>query len=412
MPTTRVRPRARPTARELGTYPSSSITLRTRAAVDSSSSPLPLSTRDTVVLLTFARAATSAMVIGTGPPGALQRCNQMVEPQCRNRFRERFRAVNSSEPRHVNARPALFRFRDSNSGLASLGWLAPYNRRDGAPLATAAHPAAATTGTPSHRRRSRGARGALASTRRTSSGSTAPSRASTIKPAYGSPRVAPWLTIATRMPSLAARSTNRRPDMTVREEPSTKLHVAVRVDRGHRGREPRVGGVKPFDQLLPSGGRAAVQAGDPGQVAVQLHHAVRTAGLVQTVHVLGDDAVHHGQLLQPGDRTMPRVRASPADGAPAQMAAGPVAPPRDRVPGERLVRHRRVPPRRPGRPAVVRDPRLGRQAGPAEHHHTPVGDPFGQPSDQLVTFHRTMVPRRPRRPRTGIQRSAYSGADR
>jgi hypothetical protein len=29
---------------------------------------LPLSTRDTVVLLTLARAATSAMVIGTSPP--------------------------------------------------------------------------------------------------------------------------------------------------------------------------------------------------------------------------------------------------------------------------------------------------------------------------------------------------------
>src|SRR4051812_34064883 len=68
MPTTRVRPRARLTARELGTYPSSSMTRRTLAAVASSSSPRPLSTRETVVLLTPACAATSAMVMGTGPP--------------------------------------------------------------------------------------------------------------------------------------------------------------------------------------------------------------------------------------------------------------------------------------------------------------------------------------------------------
>jgi len=41
------------------------MTFRTRDAVSMSSSPLPLSTRETVVLLTPARAATSAIVIGT-----------------------------------------------------------------------------------------------------------------------------------------------------------------------------------------------------------------------------------------------------------------------------------------------------------------------------------------------------------
>ena len=40
------------------------MTCRTRATVEASSSPLPLRTRETVVLLTPARAATSAMVIG------------------------------------------------------------------------------------------------------------------------------------------------------------------------------------------------------------------------------------------------------------------------------------------------------------------------------------------------------------
>ena len=45
--------------------------------------------------------------------------------------------------------------------------------------------------------------------RRTSSGSTSPSGASTRTSAFASPRVGPTLTIATGMPSLAARSTNR-----------------------------------------------------------------------------------------------------------------------------------------------------------------------------------------------------------
>src|SRR5688572_25565357 len=97
------------------------MTLRTRAAVDSSSSPLPLSTRETVVLLTLARAATSAMVIGTCPPT----CVETVKPQFRNRFRERFREVNSGEPGHVNESVALFRFRDDNQGATySFTWYA------------------------------------------------------------------------------------------------------------------------------------------------------------------------------------------------------------------------------------------------------------------------------------------------
>src|SRR6185437_495684 len=51
-PTVLVRPRANPTAPELGTYPSSAITDRTRAAVPASRSSLPFRTRETVVLLT------------------------------------------------------------------------------------------------------------------------------------------------------------------------------------------------------------------------------------------------------------------------------------------------------------------------------------------------------------------------
>src|SRR4051794_12821896 len=62
MPTVSARPRARPTARALGVYPVAAMTSRTRIAVAASTSPLLLSTRDTVVLLTRARLATSAIV--------------------------------------------------------------------------------------------------------------------------------------------------------------------------------------------------------------------------------------------------------------------------------------------------------------------------------------------------------------
>src|SRR5690349_21819867 len=74
------------------------MTLRTRAAVDSSSSPLPLSTRETVVLLTLARAATSAMVMGTCPPtGVVNGHQRAPEP-----VSVPVPAVNSGEPGHVN----------------------------------------------------------------------------------------------------------------------------------------------------------------------------------------------------------------------------------------------------------------------------------------------------------------------
>src|SRR2546430_556952 len=67
MPTVWVRPFARPTAPALGVYPVAAITSRTRMAVDASTSPLLFSTRDTVVLLTRARRAPSAIVTRIAP---------------------------------------------------------------------------------------------------------------------------------------------------------------------------------------------------------------------------------------------------------------------------------------------------------------------------------------------------------
>src|SRR3954452_16787201 len=104
------------------------MTARTRTAVDSSSSPLPLSTRDTVVLLTFARAATSAMVIGTGPGPPV--CMQAILAHASGVSRPRWRccsdvsepvsvpvpAVNDSGPGHVNEKQTFLVYRDDNPG--------------------------------------------------------------------------------------------------------------------------------------------------------------------------------------------------------------------------------------------------------------------------------------------------------
>src|ERR1700754_1594018 len=80
---------------------------RPRAAVDSSSSPLPLRTRDTVVLLTLARAATSAMVIGTGPSAGCHR--RVSEP-----LPKPVPAVNARKATLVNGEEPLFVSREDN----------------------------------------------------------------------------------------------------------------------------------------------------------------------------------------------------------------------------------------------------------------------------------------------------------
>jgi hypothetical protein len=125
---------------------------------------------------------------------------------------------------------------------------------------------------------------------------------------------------------------------------------------------------------------------------VQLDDAVRAAGLVQSVHVLGDDPVQAGQLLQPRHGPVAGVRPGVADGAPAEVAAGPVAPPGDRIAGESLVSHRGGAPGRAGRTAVVRDAGIGGQAGAAEHDHAAVAGPLGELFDLR---HPPMVPHSP-----------------
>ena len=64
--------------------------------------------------------------------------------------------------------------------------------------------------------------------------STSPSAASTLMSASGSPRVFPRLTIATGICACRARCTNRSPDITDNEEPSTNRHAEPSTSSEHR----------------------------------------------------------------------------------------------------------------------------------------------------------------------------------
>jgi hypothetical protein len=88
---------------------------------------------------------------------------------------------------------------------------------------------------------------------------------------------------------------------------------------------------------------------------------------VQAVDVLGDDPAKQAEALEPGDRGMTCVRKGPVDGAPSQMAACPVTAAISFRTHEHLVGHRLRAPRPPGRPAIVRDSRLGRDPCAAEY---------------------------------------------
>ena len=94
--------------------------------------------------------------------------------------------------------------------------------------------------------------------------------------------------------------------------------------------------------------------------------AARARGLVQAVHVLGDDPGQQPAAAQLGDGAVAVVGHRPGDVPPADEAAGPVPAPCRRAAGEGLVRHRRRPPGQAGRAAVVRDARLGGQPGAAQ----------------------------------------------
>jgi len=157
--------------------------------------------------------------------------------------------------------------------------------------------------------------------------------------------------------------------------------VTVRVDRGHDRRAPAgIGRLEPALQVRPRRALPAGQAGDPVQAAVEFGHLGRgrARGLMQAIHVLGDDPGQQAAPAELGDGAVAVVRQSPGDPPPAHVAAGPVPAPGGGTPGKGLVGHRRGAQGQAGRPAVVRDARLGRQPGSGEHEHAAARDDAGE----------------------------------
>ncbi len=107
---------------------------------------------------------------------------------------------------------------------------------------------------------------------------------------------------------------------------------------------------------------------------MQLHHVGGACGLVEPVHVLGDQAGEVTRPLEPRHGLMAGVRRGQGDVTPPQVTTGPVAPTCHRVGRELPVGHRRHGAARAGGAAVVGDPRLGRDPRAREHHHTAGSD--------------------------------------
>ncbi len=155
--------------------------------------------------------------------------------------------------------------------------------------------------------------------------------------------------------------------------------VAVRVDRGRSGRAPAgIGRLEPPLEVRPRRALPAGQADDPVQAAVEFGHRGRPRGLMQAIHVLGDDPGQQAALAEFGDGSVAVVRPGPGDAPPAHVAAGPVPAPGGGTPGKGLVGHRRGAQGQSGRSAVVRDAGFGGQPGPAQHEHVAGRDDAGE----------------------------------
>ena len=195
------------------------------------------------------------------------------------------------------------------------------------------------------------------------------------------PRVAPWFTITTGIPSDAACRTYRNPDMTVNDDPSTtsaddadtsEKHASTRgfgtfspknTTSGlstppHDRQSTTVNPAVSSSATSPSGLTAPAKAGrGPRRVgrpqplverraatslpARQAHHPVQRrraarsrtgAGrLVQPVHVLRDDPAKKPVPLERRHRAVPGVRRRPGHVPPAQVRPRPVPLPRRRA---------------------------------------------------------------------------------
>ena len=146
----------------------------------------------------------------------------------------------------------------------------------------------------------------------------------------------------TRPPQQSAQSTAR----TASSSASAQLHVAVRVDRGDRGREFRVGRAQPPVQ---SARGPAPQSRQTTRSRLPCSSTTRRAPPAwcrpSTFCVMIPPS--RPRCCSRATARWPALGARPAMVPPAQVAARPVPPAGHRVAGEGLVGHRRVPARPP-----------------------------------------------------------------
>lgn len=128
-------------------------------------------------------------------------------------------------------------------------------------------------------------------------------------------------------------------------------------------------------------GVPAAQADDLRVGAVQIHHRLGAGLGVQQVDVLGDDARHQPGPFQGGHGAVAGVGPAGSHVPPPDVIAGPVPLPECRT-GQKLLDGHRIA-RRRVRPAIVRNARIGGDAGAGQHGEPPVG----QKIDQFRSLH-------------------------
>jgi hypothetical protein len=106
---------------------------------------------------------------------------------------------------------------------------------------------------------------------------------------------------------------------------------------------------------------------------VQLHDAATACRLVKPIDVLRDERAKRADGLQPSDCVVAGICVNRREASPAHEGTSPIATAHARRTDELVVPHRCDPPR-PIRPAIVRDPRVGRQSSAREHEHVPRRD--------------------------------------
>jgi hypothetical protein len=157
------------------------------------------------------------------------------------------------------------------------------------------------------------------------------------------------------------------------DEPACRSLVERQVTVGPRGTdplgigaEPRVDGVETQSELQAGPTCPTPEADDRGEPTVEVDHVLGPGCGVQTVDVLRHDPGEEPRPLQRRHREVGRVGTRGRDPGPAEVAAGPVAPPLRGAAAEGVVGHDRGVAWSAVRVPVVGDPGAGRHAGTGE----------------------------------------------